>query len=634
MPSSAKATEGEGRRKMKGKDKLELFHKLPNVHVPGGDAREEDLAKVLGWPVGTFAISDLKEIKARQEVFRYLLENLESFDQVFAHWEGHGNFTVPTDSVHYFLNYQLALSKNSTEFWCWLVQKLLPNLRWPMPARVKQAIEVIQQEKDDYYQAESELTEAMIDDLTRSVVIEGIATINTSRPGHRDRKSSFSEELCCGVNLYQTDPEKFYQPYQPPKWTGRLGRYYAQKVNKRKERQQHKGFQIETIPAPIMQDIMNHFSKIFQEREKDFSEFNHLTLKIYYVYDKNGLRVSVLDYQYTTPHTTYSDRNFAQPYFMGLENKLVAKAITNRLIRARNSFEKDSKNAQLSARLRGYFSLTKINAYHTSQHYSPMVFAEVVEKYKPHLDLVNNWHQKVMDLFQELYSYYQVIRRINDMSQKYALPLVMPEVSDYGNILEISRFAPVRLGEKREIQPFSQFSVNGKMLNLTGRNGSGKTTVLLAVLDLCLMAQAGLPVFAESAKLSVKRYFLLSFLERVSDDSTFKAKLRKDMEVVSKIKKLLPPQRKDVLAIVDELGSATTEGSVMSVVKPFSEWLSQAGVSAILSNQIPELSQYMADELGVKNFKITSGFALEEGIGEGEPDEVAKEMGFFDLLEK
>ncbi|MBD3360063.1 MAG: hypothetical protein GF365_05165, partial [Candidatus Buchananbacteria bacterium] len=621
-----------GRRKMKRKDKLELFHKLPNVHVPGGDAREEDLEKVLDWPVGVWAISDLEEIKARQEVFKYLLENLESFDQVFAHWERHGNFTIPTNNNSSFLSYQQNLSAKNTEFWCWLEQKLLPNLpqRDKLPDRLERAVEVIEQEKNEYYQEEVELTEAMMDDLTRSIVIEGIVNINITKPGHRNREFSWEEKLCCGVNLYLSDPEKVYQSYQAPKWTGWLGRYYAQKVNKRKERQQHKGSRIESIPAPIMLDILNHFTQICQARQEFFNNFNYLCLEVYYVYDKKGLRVRVLDYSYNASgFTTHNKRDVDPPDFRGLENTAIEHRISLHLVASLNKNGKNARYRQLESGMQNYLELKTIDARETSAHYRTMLFAEVVEKYRTHLDLINNWRQKVMDLFKELYSYYQVIKRINDMSQKYSLPLVMPEVSDQGNLLEISRFAPVRLGEKREIQPFSQFSVNGKMLNLTGRNGSGKTTILLAILDLCLMAQCGLPVFAESAKLSIKRYFLLSFLERVSDDSTFKAKLRKDMEVVTKIKKLLPPQRENVLAIVDELGSATTEGSVMSVVKPFATWLNQAGVSAVLSTQIPELSYYMAEQLGVKNFKITSGFTLEEGIGEGEPDEVAKEMGFF-----
>jgi len=620
---------------MTREESLNLFQKSSRVDVSWDDARLADLEEVLGFNVRELSIMDLEEIKARQAIFAYLLENLEDFQQVFAHWERAGNFTVPTDSINYFLSYQQNLAEKNTEFWSWLEHKLLPNLpdKDNLPLRLAQVLEVIESEKDDYLQEEVELTEAMTDDLSRSVVIEGIVVLNTSQPGHRDRKLSLSEQVCCGVNLYLTDPEKVYQPYQPPKWLGSLGRYYAQRVNKRKEKQQYKGFQIENIPAPIMQDILNHFAKIFQSREDYFKDFSHLTLEVYYVYDKNGLRVRVLDCRYSAiGFITHNKRDADPPHFMGLENTLHAKAITNRLVRARNFFEKEKRHAQLKSRLEVYYNLKNINDSHTSAHYSPMVFAEVVSKYQAHLDLVNNWHQKVMALFKELYGYYQVISKIKSIASANNLYLTMPEVLDQGNVLEVSEFAPVRLSNKKRIKRFSQFSVNGKMLNLTGRNGSGKTTVLLAILDLCLMAQAGLPVFAQKAKLSIKKYFLLSFLERVSDDSTFKAKLRKDMDVVTKIKNLLPPERKNVLAIVDELGSATTQVSVMSVVKPFADWLGQIGVSAVLSTQMPELSQYMADNLGVKNFKITTDFDLEEGIGEGEPDEVAKEMGFFELL--
>jgi len=616
---------------MNKQGRLELFHRQDRVDVSRDDARLHDLAAVLGFNIFDFAITDLAEIKARQEVFAYLLKS-HMMDMLFANWPVAYNFTVPTNSGQEFLAYSEQLPDKTPEFWAW-TETILEKLTGNLPERLAQALEVINQEKDDYFQEEKDLVEAMAADLTRSVVVEGILELEVKRPGQEIWQRLFWSELaCCGVDLYiSPDPLEYYQA---PKWLGKAGRYYAQKVNSKKSPvKKEQSFQIRTIPAPILHDILDHFRSAFQQ--KFFKAFHQLNLRVYYRYDKKTLSVKVLDWKYDAGKISPAEKRDAEaPNFYGLANPDDRKMIDEIIIDALSIRTHENEQSRLKAGLDQYASLSGINAQQSSAYYCLADLSSLCRKYSAQLEMINNWHRKVAGLFQELYGYYQVIRKIKDIANCYDLPLVMPEVSDQGNVLEISQFAPVRLGSKRRIQPFSQFSVNGKMLNLTGRNGSGKTTVLLAMLDLCLMGQAGLPVFARKASLSIKKHFLLSFLERVADDSTFKAKLRKDMEVVAEIKRLDPDERKNVLAIVDELGSATTQGSVMSVVKPFADWLGQAGVSAILSTQIPELSQYMAAQLGVKNFKIGRDFVLEEGIGEGEPDQVAKEMGFFELLAK
>jgi len=610
---------------------LELFHKQESVHVSRDDARLSDLEAVLGVNVFDLAITDLAEIKDRQEVFVYLLNNPQIFDRLFVAWTEIGSCTVPTDSGQQFLSYYENLRFKNTDFWLW-TEGVLKNLTGELPKRIEQALEVIKQEKDDYCQEELDLAEAMVADLTRSIVVEGVLDLQVKRPGQFFQTLDWSELVCCGVDLYISPqiPEQF----QAPEWLGSAGRYVAQKVNsKRTPVEKEKSFQIRTIPGPILEDILDYFRSCFKDKSEFFSAFHKLNLKIYYSYEKGRLHVKVLDWNYNVGKISPAEKRDAEaPNFCGLENIEDRRKIDNIIIESLTVRSSENEQGRLKDGLNKYVSLTQIDAEKTSAYYHSADFSTLLRKYSAQLKMINDWHQRVVNLFQELYSYYRVTQSLVRISENYNLPLVMPEVSDHGNVLEISQFAPIRIGQKRHIQPFSQFLVNGQMLNLTGRNGSGKTTILLAMLDLCLMAQSGLPVFAQSAKMSIKKYFLLSFLERVSDDSTFKAKLRKDMGVVSAIKGLDADDRKNVLAIIDELGSATTQGSVNAVVMPFANWLSQAGVSAILSTQIPELSHYMADNLGVKNFKIGSNFTLEEGIGEGEPDIVAEEMGFFKLL--
>src|SRR4030042_383540 len=141
------------------KDRLELFHEQERVHVSRDDARLSDLEAVLGVNVFDLAITDLAEIKDRQEVFAFLLDNPLIFDQLFANWAEVGSCRVPTDSGEQFLFYYEMLLSKDTKFWFW-TEKILKHLTGELPERIEQALEVVNQEKDDYFQEERDLAEA------------------------------------------------------------------------------------------------------------------------------------------------------------------------------------------------------------------------------------------------------------------------------------------------------------------------------------------------------------------------------------------------------------------------------------------------------------------------------------------
>ena len=167
---------------------------------------------------------------------------------------------------------------------------------------------------------------------------------------------------------------------------------------------------------------------------------------------------------------------------------------------------------------------------------------------------------------------------------------------------------------------------------MTGRNGSGKSVALLTALDIFLMAQLGLPVIATSVTLSPKKYFLLSFLERVPGDSTFRAKIAKDILIIRAINKMSSEERRRTIIIIDELGSATTPGDgILKICTSFIDWLVKQGVTVFMSTQIVQVSEHVRDHDGV-NLIVSDDFTLCNGIGEGEPEKVAEEMGFFEAL--
>jgi DNA mismatch repair ATPase MutS len=274
-----------------------------------------------------------------------------------------------------------------------------------------------------------------------------------------------------------------------------------------------------------------------------------------------------------------------------------------------------------------------IDSPKSSKEFCLAHFKTVYAKHEEQIKEIKDWQEMVERAFDDIILLSNVIERMSCVG----VPCSLPEFAK-NSAFELRNIYPLRLTSVvKELLPFDEFSMNGNIVNLTGKNGSGKTTLLIAALDATIMAMSGLPVPADSMKLPPIKTVLLSFLDRASGKSTYYAKTEKDAMVADIINKTPLSERGEILAIIDELGSATTQSSVMSVVIPTTKWLSAQKVKVVMSTQITELSEYIGKELKGKNLIIKKEeegkvCKITEGIGEGEPMEIAKETKLWEII--
>jgi DNA mismatch repair protein MutS2 len=139
-----------------------------------------------------------------------------------------------------------------------------------------------------------------------------------------------------------------------------------------------------------------------------------------------------------------------------------------------------------------------------------------------------------------------------------------------------------------------------RQLIISGPNTGGKTVGLKTVGLLALMAQAGVPVTAESALLPV----FDSILADIGDYQSIEQNLSTFSAHVTNIDFISRTARRDSLVLLDELGSATDpeEGAALAV--SIAEHFRDIGAITIVSTHHTALKVYAANTTGVLNASV------------------------------
>jgi DNA mismatch repair protein MutS2 len=157
-----------------------------------------------------------------------------------------------------------------------------------------------------------------------------------------------------------------------------------------------------------------------------------------------------------------------------------------------------------------------------------------------------------------------------------------------------------------EIVPLTvTFSGPARQMIISGPNAGGKSVALKTAGMLALMAQAGLPVPAEKARLPVFTAALADIGDAQSierDLSTFSAHVT-NVERIAEVVAGLPSSER-ALVLLDELGSATDpeEGSALAVA--VAEHFLTSQVWSVISTHYTALKVYAAGREGVVNAAV------------------------------
>ena len=176
--------------------------------------------------------------------------------------------------------------------------------------------------------------------------------------------------------------------------------------------------------------------------------------------------------------------------------------------------------------------------------------------------------------------------------------------------------------------PFSFPELNGRMICLTGRHGRGKSVAGSSVLETLWLAQSGLPVFAKEFSFDVKDV-IGAVINDEGHGSTATVFIQKTKNLLENIAKV--PSEKSVI-FIDEIGKGTQESSGLALGKRLLSTLADKHYSVIFNTQIMGLAEYAQTNVGAKCLKVDNNHQFAPGIGEGEMDELVKEIGLEKYL--
>ena len=186
--------------------------------------------------------------------------------------------------------------------------------------------------------------------------------------------------------------------------------------------------------------------------------------------------------------------------------------------------------------------------------------------------------------------------------------------------------------DKRKVVPLSLMLDRGnRVLLISGPNAGGKTIVLKTVGLSCLMAQAGLPIPADEARLP----WFEEVLADIGDSQSIAENLSTFSAHIGRIKEMMERATARSLVLLDELGAATDphEGGALGVAVV--DHFRGRGAFTIVSTHLPELKAYAAGNDGVTNASVgfdeetlSPNYRLTTGIpGQSAGLEMARKFG-------
>ena len=148
-----------------------------------------------------------------------------------------------------------------------------------------------------------------------------------------------------------------------------------------------------------------------------------------------------------------------------------------------------------------------------------------------------------------------------------------------------------------------QFEMGGDIrgIVITGPNTGGKTVAIKTVMLNSLMAQSGLHVTCEAAKICMNSNFLCDIGDgqNITENlSTFSAHIKNVLEVLAQV-------NNDSLVIMDELGSGTDPAEGMGIAISILEELRKSGCNFIVTTHYPEVKEYAEKSEGIVNASMT-----------------------------
>jgi hypothetical protein len=630
------------------------FHKGPLL---------EKLGLIKSPLVNSFGSTDFNEVIKRQAIVRFLM-NRSGTRETILDWNS-SDCKIPRTGQHYLDYYSAGVEK--TDFWKKIRSFLSivgPNIEIEedqVPKEIKDFHSFVKNSYQEALDREVVFTDMLCEEIQKTTKIAGKLSLK-KQVDFRSNSIEISSSEVFGYKKYAFGlSEKGRQIYKPS-WVekplakvlginfiaGRLVKF----INKQRQKNAYRGLTISYLPESIEKSIIDFVdSKLSFPR---LSVGKYANIDLYFSYTEEGLRIflmnfGVSDFQYNKDYEGSFEGDVLAEIndnFQGLSSirKFFLKRNTRKFSRSVNA-RRDKLPFYLGvSEFAKKFNLT------TTGHliYSSEVENEFRWYALERIHEQNLFTEEFLDVqiyrryintkLVELQEVANVVENLKQKSLEWNLPLSLPTIVNNKHMIGFESLYPVHLIGRKNTKNSTSENVllegsdlkaltdlpilNGQMLSLTGQNAGGKTVTEETYINTVYLAQSGLPVFGQALTMNLKKVIAMVFMER-GDGSTLQILLEKVDKVLETVSR---SDKKDVLVVIDELGTGTQESLGLATGKKILKKLSDSGVSVLFSTQITELAEYAENKLNTLSYKFDIDYNITEGIGAGGVENLIKTL--------
>ncbi len=627
--------------------------------------------------VTSFGVRDGVEIERRQRTMKFLIEN-SNFRRFILQGVNLGCIDIPLDGQE-FLDHFKNSKKNP--FWETVKAfcKLIEKSGGSAPAELQKLARFFSSMQPTVESEERVMADALACEIQQATFLSGLFTARFRGGGSRSSLSKVSDFSVYGYQRYSYSLSNRWREYDVDlpdwlTWVEALGNFL---IGLFRAKWLYAPLVKLNVPEELKSDVRD-FLETLQKVSFQLGDAgrDEVDVRFSYRYDETGLNIRFIDLVFCEKEKSVEQEMepFLKEQYVGygaVEMRMLerqARQVAKSIVSTRVLEQVIDARRELRREFPALFSSMVIPSQAMDQQYKWFSLPSIVES----SSTFNEDYQKFSSFREYFREHLKTLREMAiiaesliQKSEEWSAPLAYPVLlSDDTHLISFEGVRPVHLigearssgviGRKdavgdakkekpvikaRELVPVTALpELNGQMVLLTGQNAGGKTVSLETVAYALWLAQSGLPVFAENFSFNVKGVLGLVFMER-GEGSTA------DL-LVNKLKKVLEGiggmDKKSVLLIVDELGSATQEGERESAVRKatggyglgsrFLRTVQQHGCSILFSTQIRTLAEYAGNELGASCFSFTLNHAIVPGIGAGDIELLVERSGLEELL--
>ena len=591
----------------------------------------KNLSKDFGLDIGTLGLINAEKIKYRLNTMKALMNEdtrrkIEDFLKFFG-----DNTCLPTTENEFLRQYEYK----RLSYWEG-VQKLINFLEQYPEVESFRNLAAELQSKMGFKEMEERMAAYILEKLKKVTFLEGVIKMKFQRKGsnyeYLDNNGLISG-VVVGKKMYNsTWGSGFSAPI--PEWmktnflkATRLTKIFQKFMNIRATMKANRSSVVTYTPMSIVRDIKN----CMEENDTIRKYYNYI-FTIKFEYSSAGLDLEFISVE----NKGWSrDFKFKHSNFEGLTTK--EKIRIHKEVKKINEvykFTSSVRNCQkvyedLDAHCDLFKKNFTIKSPLTDEDFRWYALRNIYNEQKKLVENLEIIRKYTYEATKELDKLGDIVATMQKIAKQRNLSICIPEIIEDKKGTSFKDLAPIEIIEKsNELIPFNLPTINGHILCLTGRHGGGKSVAGKSILSSIFLAQSGLPVFAKEFKTEIKTV-MGSVVNDEGEGSTATVFVEKVKNLLDGISKVPVGQS---IVFIDEIGKGTQEAAGVSLGKRLLKTVKEKGYSVVFNSQILQLAEYAKDELGARCFVVDKNHNFQEGVGDGQMDELIKEKGLDKYL--